>query len=125
MWHPKKHSQQEELTKRQLDRCRRPLTKGVSSTPGDRDLCRCRKKPAARGCIPLWTAEGAGAVSRQIIGTAVIGGMLTASFIAIFLIPTFFYLAEKFTERKEKVESEAPAVEGVSVQPDYKSASKQ
>jgi HAE1 family hydrophobic/amphiphilic exporter-1 len=39
------------------------------------------------GCVPLWLAEGAGAVSRQIIGTAVIGGMLAASFIAIFLIP--------------------------------------
>jgi HAE1 family hydrophobic/amphiphilic exporter-1 len=57
------------------------------------------------GCIPLWTAEGAGAVSRQIIGTAVIGGMLTASFIAIFLIPVFFYLVEKFSGGKEKTET--------------------
>lgn len=59
------------------------------------------------GCIPLWTAEGAGAVSRQIIGTAVIGGMLTASFIAIFLIPVFFYLVEKLSGRKEKAETAA------------------
>ena len=50
--------------------------------------------------------------------------MLTASFIAIFLIPTFFYLVEKFSEQKAKGESEAPPVEGVSVQPDYNSASK-
>src|SRR6516162_3716387 len=57
------------------------------------------------GCVPLWTAEGAGAVSRQIIGTAVIGGMLTASFIAIFLIPVFFYLVEKFTEPKGKAKT--------------------
>src|SRR3984885_11237038 len=33
------------------------------------------------GCIPLWTAAGAGAVARQIMGTTVIGGMLAASFI--------------------------------------------
>jgi hydrophobic/amphiphilic exporter-1 (mainly G- bacteria), HAE1 family len=63
------------------------------------------------GCIPLWTAEGAGAVSRQVIGTAVIGGMLTASFIAIFLIPVFFYLVEKFSGRKGKIESKVPHVE--------------
>jgi HAE1 family hydrophobic/amphiphilic exporter-1 len=66
------------------------------------------------GCVPLWTAEGAGAVSRQIIGTAVIGGMLAASFIAIFLIPVLFYLVERFTERKGKVEPEARAVEEVA-----------
>jgi HAE1 family hydrophobic/amphiphilic exporter-1 len=78
------------------------------------------------GCIPLWTAEGAGAVSRQIIGTAVIGGMLTASFIAIFLIPTFFYLVEKFSGGEAKIEAEAPPVKGVAAsQPDYNSASKQ
>jgi multidrug efflux pump len=39
------------------------------------------------GCVPLWVAVGAGSVSRQIIGTAVIGGMLAASFIAIFMVP--------------------------------------
>jgi hydrophobic/amphiphilic exporter-1 (mainly G- bacteria), HAE1 family len=63
------------------------------------------------GCVPLWTAEGAGAVSRQIIGTAVIGGMLTASFIAIFLIPAMFYLVERFSEGKEKTKAESPGVE--------------
>ena len=39
------------------------------------------------GCVPLWIATGAGAVSRQIMGTTVIGGMLAASVIGIFLIP--------------------------------------
>lgn len=65
------------------------------------------------GCVPLWLAEGAGAVSRQIIGIAVIGGMLAASFIAIFSIPAMFYLVEKFSERKGKVKAETPQVEGV------------
>jgi len=47
------------------------------------------------GCVPLWTATGAGSVARQIMGTAVIGGMLAASFIGIFLIPAIFYLVER------------------------------
>jgi HAE1 family hydrophobic/amphiphilic exporter-1 len=53
------------------------------------------------GCVPLWVAVGAGAVSRQIIGTAVIGGMLAASFIAIFMVPVLFYLVERFSGNKE------------------------
>jgi HAE1 family hydrophobic/amphiphilic exporter-1 len=44
------------------------------------------------GCVPLWTATGAGSVARQIMGTAVIGGMLAATAIGIFFIPTIFYL---------------------------------
>jgi HAE1 family hydrophobic/amphiphilic exporter-1 len=49
------------------------------------------------GCVPLWTASGAGAVSRQIMGTTVIGGMAAASLIGIFLIPAVFYLVEKLS----------------------------
>jgi HAE1 family hydrophobic/amphiphilic exporter-1 len=65
------------------------------------------------GCVPLWLAEGAGAVSRQVIGTAVIGGMLAASFIAIFVIPAMFYLVERFSGRKEK-KMGAPAMEAAT-----------
>ena len=49
------------------------------------------------GCVPLWTASGAGSVGRQIMGTTVIGGMLAASAIGIFLIPAIFYLVEKLS----------------------------
>jgi len=49
------------------------------------------------GCVPLWTATGAGSVARQIMGTAVIGGMLAASAIGIFFIPAIFYLVEKWS----------------------------
>jgi HAE1 family hydrophobic/amphiphilic exporter-1 len=49
------------------------------------------------GCVPLATASGAGALSRQVMGFTVIGGMLTASFVAIFLIPVAFYLVEKLS----------------------------
>lgn len=44
------------------------------------------------GCLPLAFASGAGAAARQIVGITVIGGMLTAVFIGIFLIPSFFFL---------------------------------
>jgi hydrophobic/amphiphilic exporter-1 (mainly G- bacteria), HAE1 family len=47
------------------------------------------------GCVPLWIANGAGAVSRRVLGTAVIGGMLAASLIAIFFIPVSFDVVEK------------------------------
>ncbi|MDB6175613.1 MAG: transporter, hydrophobe/amphiphile efflux family [Chthoniobacteraceae bacterium] len=47
------------------------------------------------GCVPLATASGAGGLSRQVMGFTVIGGMLAASFIAIFLIPVLYYLIEK------------------------------
>ncbi len=49
------------------------------------------------GCVPLWIATGAGAVSRQIMGTTVIGGMLAASLIGIFLVPAIFYLVERLS----------------------------
>jgi HAE1 family hydrophobic/amphiphilic exporter-1 len=51
------------------------------------------------GCMPLWFATGSGGVSRQILGTVVIGGMLAATLIAVFLIPVTFSLAERFSQR--------------------------
>src|SRR5215467_13544668 len=51
------------------------------------------------GCVPLWTAAGAGAVARQIMGTAVIGGMTAATAIAIFIIPALYVLIETLSER--------------------------
>jgi hydrophobic/amphiphilic exporter-1 (mainly G- bacteria), HAE1 family len=60
------------------------------------------------GCVPLATASGAGALSRQVMGFLVIGGMLTASFIAVFLIPVLFYLVERFTGGKKHAPAPAP-----------------
>ncbi len=44
------------------------------------------------GCVPLWIATGAGSVGRQIMGTTVIGGMLAATGMAIFIIPALYVL---------------------------------
>jgi HAE1 family hydrophobic/amphiphilic exporter-1 len=54
------------------------------------------------GCIPLWTASGAGANSRRILGTVVIGGMLAATLIAIFLIPVTFDVIETLSLKLRK-----------------------
>jgi HAE1 family hydrophobic/amphiphilic exporter-1 len=48
------------------------------------------------GMAPLWFASGSGAVARRILGSTVIGGMIAASAIAIFLIPVTFYVIERF-----------------------------
>lgn len=48
------------------------------------------------GCVPLWTASGAGGISRQVLGTVVIGGMMAASILAIFFIPVSFVVIERF-----------------------------
>jgi multidrug efflux pump len=51
------------------------------------------------GMFPLVIATGAGAASRQSIGTGVLGGMLAATFLAIFFVPLFYVLIRKVTGR--------------------------
>jgi HAE1 family hydrophobic/amphiphilic exporter-1 len=52
------------------------------------------------GCVPLWTASGAGSVGRQIMGTTVIGGMIAASALGVFLIPAIFYIVERVSSTR-------------------------
>jgi len=51
------------------------------------------------GVVPLVFATGAGAAGRQSIGTGVFGGMLAATFLAIFFVPLFFVLIRKLSQR--------------------------
>jgi len=60
------------------------------------------------GCIPLWLASGSGAVARKVMGTAVIGGMLAASALAIFLIPVTFYVIEMWATKGLPHSAHAP-----------------
>jgi HAE1 family hydrophobic/amphiphilic exporter-1 len=53
------------------------------------------------GVVPLVLSSGAGAQARHVIGTAVIGGMLAASLIAIFMIPLSFYVVERLAQGGE------------------------
>jgi hydrophobic/amphiphilic exporter-1 (mainly G- bacteria), HAE1 family len=57
------------------------------------------------GCLPLWFASGSGAVARRVLGSTVIGGMLAASGIAIFLIPVTFYVIERLFAGRETTAS--------------------
>src|SRR5204862_148724 len=54
------------------------------------------------GCVPLWAAAGAGAVGRRVLGTVVIGGMLTDTLIASLFISVSFYVSERFRREPEK-----------------------
>jgi hydrophobic/amphiphilic exporter-1 (mainly G- bacteria), HAE1 family len=55
------------------------------------------------GCVPLAIATGAGGLARQVMGFVVIGGMMAASVVAVFMIPLCFYLIEKITHRQPAV----------------------
>jgi hydrophobic/amphiphilic exporter-1 (mainly G- bacteria), HAE1 family len=59
------------------------------------------------GCVPLWIATGAGSVARQIMGTTVIGGMVAATGIAIFVIPALFVLVERLSKSRRGAHSAA------------------
>jgi len=54
------------------------------------------------GVLPLVFANGAGAAGRRSIGTGVFGGMLAATFLAIFFVPLFFVLIRKFSHHITK-----------------------
>lgn len=59
------------------------------------------------GVFPLVIASGAGAASRNSIGTGVFGGMLAATFLAIFFVPLFFVVIRKMTHRRGQPEVRA------------------
>src|SRR6185312_9183373 len=69
------------------------------------------------GCVPLALASGAGGLSRQVMGFVVIGGMLTASFIAVFLIPVLYYIVERLTGGKKKAHAEPASSTPVQFEP--------
>jgi HAE1 family hydrophobic/amphiphilic exporter-1 len=54
------------------------------------------------GCVPLWIASGAGGISRETLGTVVIGGVLGSTLLGIFIIPVNFYVIERFSHRNKK-----------------------
>ncbi|MEW6544270.1 MAG: multidrug efflux RND transporter permease subunit [Nitrospirota bacterium] len=65
------------------------------------------------GVVPLVVATGAGAASRQSIGTGVFGGMLAATFLAIFFVPLFFVLIRKLSRRGDGPVAAPPSPEPV------------
>ena len=53
--------------------------------------------------FPLATATGAGAASRQSLGTAVFGGMFVATFLSLFIVPILYIIIGKIRQRLQPV----------------------
>ncbi len=62
------------------------------------------------GIWPLVNAEGAGAASRRALGTAVFGGMIAATLLAVFFVPVFFVIVQRFIEWRKPPEASTPSV---------------
>jgi HAE1 family hydrophobic/amphiphilic exporter-1 len=54
------------------------------------------------GCLPLCLADGAGAASRRILGTAVVAGMLLATIVAILFVPMLYVVVERLFARRRQ-----------------------
>ena len=85
------------------------LKQGKDLLTSTLDAARIRLRPILMtsiafimGCLPLALATGAGAAARQVVGIGVIGGMITAVFIGVFFIPSFFYLIAKLAKLDKK-----------------------
>jgi HAE1 family hydrophobic/amphiphilic exporter-1 len=71
------------------------------------------------GVVPLMFAAGAGAASRQSIGTTVFSGMLAATLLTLIFVPVFCAVIERLRERGAHTESTPAAVveHGLNPQP--------
>ncbi|MGO1190743.1 efflux RND transporter permease subunit [Vibrio casei] len=88
--------------------------KGMGLVEATMEACRMRLRPILMtslafilGVLPLATSTGAGANSRHAIGTSVIGGMFTATFLAIFFVPLFYVGVMKIFGKKREEPEEA------------------
>ena len=70
------------------------------------------------GIVPLVNAQGAGAASRQALGTAVFGGMIAATVLAIFFVPVFFVVVQRFEESGKNRRRIPPTPAGEFAKPD-------
>jgi hydrophobe/amphiphile efflux-1 (HAE1) family protein len=83
---------------------------GKSLIDATLEACRLRFRPILMtsfafilGVLPLALNSGAGSASQNAVGTGVIGGMITATFLTIFYVPLFFlFITKLFTKHKNK-----------------------
>jgi hydrophobic/amphiphilic exporter-1 (mainly G- bacteria), HAE1 family len=54
------------------------------------------------GCVPLWTAKGAGAIGRRVLGSTVITGMFAATVLGVFLVPVLYVVIERLAGKEKK-----------------------
>ncbi|CAN7443478.1 efflux RND transporter permease subunit [Acidovorax sp. LjRoot66] len=60
------------------------------------------------GVLPLMLSKGAGAGAQNALGTAVVGGMVSGTVLAIFFVPLFFVVVQRLVGRKNQAPSDAP-----------------
>jgi hydrophobic/amphiphilic exporter-1 (mainly G- bacteria), HAE1 family len=65
------------------------------------------------GCVPLWTAKGAGAIGRKVLGSTVIMGMIVATVVGVFLVPALYVIVERIATRKPKPQEAATVLRPV------------
>ncbi|MVN23107.1 efflux RND transporter permease subunit [Mucilaginibacter arboris] len=87
------------------------VDKGMDVEKSTLEAVRLRLRPIVMtsmafmlGVLPLVFASGAGAQSRQTIGFTVLGGMLAATLLAIFIVPVLYVIITKFAYGKKKLE---------------------
>jgi len=85
--------------------------RGMGLVEATLEACRLRLRPILMtsfafilGVLPLAVSTGAGAQSRHAIGTGVIGGMIAATLLAIFLVPVFFVVVRRIFPGKPRAE---------------------
>jgi HAE1 family hydrophobic/amphiphilic exporter-1 len=83
------------------------LEKGASVIDAALEGARLRLRPILMtsfafifGCLPLWGASGAGAAARRMLGTTVVTGMLAATALGIFFVPSLFVFMERLAGRR-------------------------
>jgi len=94
---------------------KRRRAEGVSIVEAAMEAGRLRLRPILMtafafilGVLPLMFASGAGAASRQSIGTTVFGGMLAATILTLLFVPVFYAVIERMRERGSDHESAPP-----------------
>jgi hydrophobic/amphiphilic exporter-1 (mainly G- bacteria), HAE1 family len=70
------------------------------------------------GIFPLVNAKGAGAASRQALGTAVFGGMIAATVLAVFFVPVFFVVIQRFSESRRTSRTSSPPDSSILAKPE-------
>ena len=102
---------------------KRRREEGLSIVDAAKDAARLRLRPILMtafafilGVVPLMKASGAGAASRQSIGTTVFGGMVAATVLTLLFVPVFYATIESWRERGDRAaRRREPAVAGGAV----------
>ncbi len=94
------------LTSNYRIRSRSTWKKGMSIFDAAMDAAKLRFRPILMtsfafilGVYPLVIASGAGGASRQALGTAVFGGMIAATFLAVLFVPVFYKVIQTMSEK--------------------------